>query len=273
LLNYVGNAVKFTDRGAVALQVRLLVPDGPGLLLRFEVQDTGIGIAAGAMGSLFDAFVQADSSTTRRFGGSGLGLAITRRLARLMGGDADASSQLGVGSCFWFTASLLRCTAPPPLPADAGLRCAEDLLRRDFAGRTVLLVEDEPINREAVQLLLESVGLRVELAGDGLDAVARVIERRFDLVLMDMQMPLLDGPDASRRIRQTPNGAELPIVALTANVFARDRARCLAAGMNDFLSKPVDPLLLFGMVLHYLSLPASPTLPMLPDRGVPSLPA
>jgi CheY-like chemotaxis protein len=224
------------------------------------------------MPRLFAAFEQADNSTTRRHGGTGLGLAITRRLARLMGGDAGVASQLGVGSCFWFSARLSRCAAPQASPPAERRQAAEEVLRRDFAGRTVLLVEDEPINREVVQLLLESAGLRVELAGDGLDAVERVIERRFDLVLMDMQMPLLDGPQASRRIRQTPNGADLPIVALTANVFAQDKALCLAAGMNDFLSKPVDPLLLFDMVLHHLSLSTPPTLAMLPDRVATTLP-
>ena len=255
LLNYASNALKFTETGSITLHAAVQAEDADGVLLRFEVQDTGIGIDPAVQPRLFRAFEQADNSTTRQYGGTGLGLAITRRLATLMGGEAGVLSQPGVGSRFWFTARLARCPVPPP--ADPGLnraRAAEAVLRRDHAGRRVLLVEDEPINREVVTCLLEAAGLRVDTAEDGLAAVAQAARQPPDLILMDMQMPLLDGLEATRRIRGTASGADVPIVALTANAFAQDQAQCLAAGMDDFVAKPVDPEALFGAVLKWLAL-------------------
>jgi CheY-like chemotaxis protein len=200
---------------------------------------------------LFAPFAQGDASTTRRYGGSGLGLALTRRLAELMGGQAGVDSRPGKGSTFWFTALL----QPPPAEARAVRPqpgTAERSLRRDHAGARVLLAEDEPVNRELTAELLREVGLEVELAEDGAIAVERVRERRYDLVLMDMQMPRLDGPDATRALRQLPQARGLPVVALTANAFAQDRARCLEAGMDDFIAKPVDPDQLFATVALWL---------------------
>ena len=179
----------------------------------------------------------------------------------MMGGDAGLDSRPGPGSRFWFSARLALAAAPVPVPVPVPvLDLAPELtaaarLRRRHAGRTVLLVEDEPVNRELMQLLLESAGLRVELANDGLEAVEQAVRMPVDLILMDMQMPRLDGPDATRRIRQTPQGARLPIVALTANVFERDRQACLDAGMDDFLAKPIDPEALFDAVLRGLARP------------------
>jgi PAS domain S-box-containing protein len=252
LLNYAGNAIKFTTTGVITLRAAVLQDDAAGVLLRFEVEDTGVGVDPAAVPRLFAAFEQADSSTTRPHGGTGLGLAITRRLAWLMGGDAGLDSRPGPGSRFWFTARL--ALAPSPPPADVGpAQAAQARLRRDHAGRTVLLVEDEPINRELMQILLEAAGLRVELASDGLEAVDQANRLAVDLILMDMQMPHLDGPAATRRIRQTPHGAAVPIIALTANAFECDRQTCLDAGMDDFLAKPVEPEALFEAVLRGLA--------------------
>jgi PAS domain S-box-containing protein len=262
LLNYAGNAVKFTDVGGITLRAAVVAEDADSVLLRFEVEDTGIGIEPAVLPRLFGRFEQADSSTTRQYGGTGLGLAITRRLAKLMGGDAGVDSRPGAGSRFWLTARLARLArgAPPPALAGAGFALsAEAQLQRDHAGRTVLLVEDEPVNRELVQALLEVAELRVELACDGLEAVDRAASGRADLILMDMQMPGLDGPEAARRIRAMAAGATVPIVALTANAFAQDKALCLAAGMDDFVSKPIDPEALFGVVLKWLGRPLAAT--------------
>jgi PAS domain S-box-containing protein len=252
LLNYASNAVKFTPSGTVTLRVAQVQETGDHVLLRFEVQDTGIGIAPDKLQRLFSAFEQGDNSTTRRYGGTGLGLAITRRLAQLMGGDAGAASVPGVGSTFWFTAWLRKGAAPlalPPLQAGP----AEALLRRHHAGCRVLLAEDEPINREITGSMLEVAGLVVDVAHDGLQAHAMATERSYDLILMDMQMPHLDGLQATRLIRQLPAGAKMPILAFTANAFGEDRTRCIEAGMDDFVTKPTEPGKLYATVLQWLN--------------------
>ena len=255
LLNYATNAVKFTDAGTVTLRVRAQDEDADSVLVRFEVQDTGIGMAAGQIALLFSAFEQADNSTTRRYGGTGLGLAITLRLARLMGGDAGVSSHPGEGSLFWFSARLAKGDAETLVPQPFQPGSAEAALLRDHTGRRVLLAEDEPVNREITRALLEAVGLVVDLATDGAEAVSRVAQQAYDLVLMDMQMPRMDGLQATRELRQLPLGRTLPVIAITANAFAEDRVRCLAAGMNDFIAKPADPLALFETLLRWLSAP------------------
>jgi len=392
LLNYLGNAVKFTEHGIITLRGRLAARDGDELLLRFEVQDTGPGIAPEVQGRLFQSFEQADKSTTRRHGGTGLGLAITKRLAGLMGGDAGVISAPGQGSCFWMTvrmrqvreeaarylipallgkralvvddtpvtrlvhAQLLRqagfeaetsaageealrlvveadaegrpfdlllvdllmpgtdgfdtlllmrgqslnrqpmawlvtasgdeailADAPAAgfaetllkplsatslhealtyhLPAlldhtavDAPLlqeAAAIEQLQGKLAGRSLLLVEDDPINQEVAHDLLSEIGCRIDIAGNGVEALACVARHDYDLILMDMQMPEMGGLEATERIRRLPGGGAIAIIAMTANAFSEDREACMAAGMNDFLSKPMLPEALYATLLRW----------------------
>ena len=405
LVNLLGNAVKFTERGSVTLLARATGEDERGVHLRFEVRDTGIGIAPERIGQLFSAFEQADSSMTRRFGGSGLGLAITRHLAQLMGGEAGVDSTPGAGSRFWFSACLpSAATAAPALretaldglhallvddlpearaalgsmlgqlglrvasaasganalalfhaaatggdpfavavvdvvmpgidgietvrqllaasPDDAAPACllvsasvdaqvrlraselgvgrvlekpvslsalhdavlaaladrgleahppaapdsrAEQTLRETHRGARILLAEDNPINQEVATDLLRIAGLEVDVAGDGEQAVAMASQDRYDLILMDMQMPVLDGLEASRRLRALPALTRTPIIAMTANAFGEDRAACLSAGMNDHVAKPVDPALLYDTLLRWL--PAAPVRAEEPGAG------
>ncbi|PKO87338.1 MAG: hypothetical protein CVU18_11145 [Betaproteobacteria bacterium HGW-Betaproteobacteria-12] len=251
LLNFAGNALKFTEHGSVTLRVRHEQEDDETLLVRFAVEDTGVGIDAATQGRLFAAFEQADNTISRRFGGSGLGLVISRRLAQAMGGDTGLHSQPGVGSTFWFTARLKKGTsARPTVPVASHGEAAETVLARDFVHCRLLLAEDEPVNREVALSLFEDVGIAVDSAEDGAQALAMARERDYDLILMDMQMPKMDGLEATRQIRAI--GQRLPILAMTANAFAEDRARCLDAGMDDFITKPVDPERLFATVLKWL---------------------
>ena len=252
LINFAGNALKFTREGDIRLSGELLADDGATQVCRFTVSDTGLGISPQDVPRLFKPFEQLDASTTRQYGGTGLGLAIARHLAVLMGGEVGVDSTPGQGSSFWITARFQTGGDLPGQVADSG-----DMRR--LRGR-VLLVEDEPLNREIGCDLLNAVGIAVETADDGLTAIECFAQGGFDLILMDIQMPGLDGLDATRRIRSLADGQTVPIVALTANAYAEDRQRCVDAGMNDFLAKPVDPDALYAILGKYLK-PAGPALP------------
>ena len=251
LLNYVVNAIKFTETGRITLRTINLLENAESVLVRFEVLDTGIGIESETLARLFVPFEQADNSTTRNYGGTGLGLAITRKLAEMMGGEAGAESTAGTGSIFWLTARLTKSTRAAIQPAQAKNN-AEDILREHHQGRRVLIVDDEPLNLEVAQFILEDIGLKVSTAEDGEQALLKVREVSYAAILMDMQMPNLDGVKATQQIRELPDCRNTPILAMTANAFVEDKARCLEAGMNDFIAKPFNPEELYAILLKWL---------------------
>ncbi len=265
LLNFTGNALKFTEHGTITLRASMQEEGPDSALIRWSVSDTGIGIAPAAQARLFNAFEQADSSMSRKYGGTGLGLAICKQLAHLMGGEVGVESTPDVGSTFWFTVRLGKPAAqavetclpdPSHTPVPSGMGNAEAALRAEHAGKRILLVEDEPVNQEVSRSLLEDVGLRVDLAENGCAAVEQAQAHAYALILMDMQLPHMNGLEATRAIRTGPCNAETPILAMTANAFDEERHACLAAGMNDHIAKPVQPDTLYTTLLAWLDKPA-----------------
>ncbi len=255
LLNLAGNALKFTAHGSVTLSVQIARETDQDLDIRCTVRDTGVGIGAEALRRIFDPFEQADGSTTRQFGGTGLGLTICNRLVRLMGGTLEVVSTPGTGSTFSFSLRF-PMAGRNGVPSERTVASASDAERRlqtAYRGTRLLLAEDDLMTQVMVQELLgETIGFSVDLARDGVQAVELARSNDYALVLMDIQMPAMDGIEATQRIRQIPDRARLPIIAMTANALAEERSRCLAAGMNDFISKPVDPELLFVTLLGWL---------------------
>jgi len=242
LLNLLSNAIKFTHRGSITLEAKLDEESAGDVLLRFAVRDTGIGIPQDKQALLFQKFSQVDASTTRQFGGTGLGLAISKQLAELMGGQIGVISREGVGTEFWFTVRMARSTAAPP--ADKPLEIPVDLGELRHRSVRILLAEDNITNQMVAMGILERLGLRVDVVANGEEAVHALEQFPYDLVLMDVQMPEMDGLTATRRIRDRHSPVldhNIPVIAMTANAMQGDRERCLAAGMDDYVPKPVSP--------------------------------
>ncbi len=242
LLNLLSNAVKFTDRGVVSVSVGSRAQATGEVQVRFEVRDTGIGVGPAALQTLFESFTQADSSTTRRYGGTGLGLAISKQLVELMGGEIGAESVVGQGSRFWFVVPFQSAVAHEPAPVDAGGPTVE-LAHDDVPFATtfkLLVAEDNEINQLVVSRMLEKLGYEVQIAGDGREALALHASGRYAAILMDCQMPELDGYAATQEIRaREAGGRRTPIIAMTAHTMQGDRDKCIAAGMDDYLGKPL----------------------------------
>jgi two-component system sensor histidine kinase/response regulator len=262
LLNYLGNAVKFSPRGEIRLYARAVQRDDAGVVMRLEVRDPGIGMSADELERVFQPFHQADSSTSRRFGGTGLGLAICRKIADAMRGQVGADSVPGQGSTFWLETRLpwgqaLALAAPEPDATSLPQRWTQAL-----GGARVLVVDDNALNLTVAAELLEAAGARVLLAGDGRRALDVLSAEPVDCVLMDMQMPEMDGLETTRQIRDVLGLDLLPVVAMTANARREDRNECLAAGMDDFVTKPVVPETLYATVARWVRVrPAAPASP------------
>jgi signal transduction histidine kinase/ActR/RegA family two-component response regulator len=253
IVNLVSNAIKFTEEGSIRIQVQPVSTNRRKMVLRFEVSDTGIGIPSDKCGKIFEEFEQADVSTKRRYGGTGLGLAICHRLVDLMRGEIGVQSEVGKGSTFYFTAELEIPLQPRPR-AD-GLLAGSDVGEAEGLGGAlerplqVLLADDSPINQRLAIGLLEKKGCEIVLANNGREACEAFATKRFDLVLMDVQMPEMDGFDATEAIRAIEqDGARVPIIAMTADVMEGDRERCLQAGMDDYIAKPVRAQVLYETI-------------------------
>ncbi|TAN70176.1 MAG: hybrid sensor histidine kinase/response regulator [Methylobacter sp.] len=266
LLNLLSNAIKFTEKGAVIVRVQLLSSDAKEACLRFSVVDTGIGLSEEQQSHLFSAFNQADNSTTRKYGGTGLGLAISKDLVEAMGGTIGIDSRLGFGSSFYFTVALgvQPANKPEQLPPEAVMQDKPLELGNVY----LLLVEDNVFNQEMMVEILEYNGIvRIDLATNGAEAVTMVGKNNYSVVLMDCQMPVMDGFEATRLIRADPRFADLPIIAMTGNVMAEDRERCLACGMNDHVGKPIDWNQFFQVLTRWVKSTEQQDIPALVSEG------
>ncbi|MBE3023961.1 PAS domain-containing sensor histidine kinase [Janthinobacterium sp. BJB1] len=277
LINYANNAIKFSEQGSITVKVHKVVADAKHCLVRFEVCDHGIGLSQDEMSKLFQSFQQADTSTTREYGGTGLGLAICKQLAQLMGGDVGVDSRPGAGSTFWFTANLGISDQAAPAMLDsmvqtaAAMRASADaaLVMRTLKHARILLVEDNTFNQQVALELLEEAGASVCLANNGEEALDLLRQTQFDCVLMDVQMPLMDGLQATRHIRADPQLAHLRVLAMTATATSEDRVRCLDAGMDDFISKPIQPAMMYQTIASWLPARETPP-PPARSRAVPA---
>jgi two-component system, sensor histidine kinase len=250
----VSNAVKFTEKGGIEISVRCPSVTDDSATIEWAVADTGIGIPSDKLGAVLEEFVQADASITRRFGGSGLGLAISKRLAEQMGGGLRVESTVGEGTCFTFSLILPLSETPAESDDDGRPTAAFKGLIADL-GRPlrILVAEDSSINQFVAATLLEDIGVHADIVGDGLEAVTSATRNRYDLILMDMQMPEMGGIEATRAIRARGGRlATVPIIALTANAFDEDVRSCLDAGMNDFISKPIERERLLAAICRHL---------------------
>jgi signal transduction histidine kinase len=252
LINFVGNAIKFSERGQIIVRAVIAEQDSDSVLLKIEVEDQGIGISPETQERLFHAFSQADGTNTRKYGGTGLGLVISKRIALLMGGDVGVISEEGCGSTFWATVRLKRVAGEQHDDVSEPEGSPREMLARLFSDCRVLVVEDEPLNREVEVFLLEDAGLASDVASNGQEAVEKVRGGNYALILMDVQMDVMNGLEATRAIRQIPGMADIPILAMTANAFDEDRDACLAAGMNAHIGKPMEPEAFYTTVLHWL---------------------
>jgi len=253
LLNYTNNAIKFTERGSITIRTRVHSEDEHSVMLKFEVEDTGIGISTDKIECLFNPFDQGDSSISRKYGGTGLGLVITSHLAQMMGGEYGVTSNVGTGSTFWFSAKLKKSkSVTTKLGNQISGEDAVASLAREHRGKFLLLVEDDPILQMVAHEMFEKTGLVVDTADDGMQAVELAYGKQYDIILMDMQMPNMGGLEATELIRKIPARENVPIIAMTANAFTVHREECFKSGMNDFLSKPVEPDMLYTCVLKWL---------------------
>jgi CheY-like chemotaxis protein/HPt (histidine-containing phosphotransfer) domain-containing protein len=250
LLNFTSNAIKFSENGKIFIRARPVEDRDNYTVVRFEVQDNGIGMSPAQVSNLFQSFHQGDTSTTRKYGGTGLGLVISKQLAELMGGTVGVESELGQGSTFWFTAKLQKGTH---LLQAADTNALQPDMLAPIHGASILLVEDNIFSQQVGQELLEDAGATVVVANNGKEAIDLLLKEHFDCVLMDVQMPVMDGYEATRLIRAHPKLSGTLIIAMTANAGREDQARCLAAGMDEFVTKPIAPNLLFSVLSKWMS--------------------